>query len=93
MDSLSEENANENIKIFSGLLVELEKVRTITKINTFKYTKKRYEQSQKEMHWYKKIQSIKTIINCTYEEKVQVFTNTMYPFREVTNVNKNNVTI
>ena len=50
MDSLSEENANENIKIFSGLLVELEKVRTITKINTFKYTKKRYEQSQKYIH-------------------------------------------
>ena len=50
MDSLSEENANENIKIFSGLLVELEKVRTITKLYTFKYTKKRYGQSQKEMN-------------------------------------------
>ena len=50
MDSLSEENANENIKIFSGLLLELEKVRTITKLYTFKYTKKRYEQSQKEMN-------------------------------------------
>ncbi len=26
MDNLSEENANENIKIFSGLLTEIEKV-------------------------------------------------------------------
>ena len=67
MDSLSEENANENIKIFSGLLVELEKVRTITKLYTFKYTKlKRYEQSQKEMNWYKKDAINKTIIHKLY---------------------------
>ena len=40
------------------------------------------------------MQSIKQLyINCTYKEKVQVFTKIMYPFREVTNVNKNNVTI
>jgi hypothetical protein len=38
MDNLSEENANENIKIFSNLLIEIEKVKYQTDIfkNCFK---------------------------------------------------------
>jgi hypothetical protein len=34
MDNLSEENANENIKIFSSLLTEIEKVNSYLQVST-----------------------------------------------------------